>query len=172
MKKQKRLSIHKLEEKCEEYLGGWKRCQADFENYKKLQEEGREDFRKFAAENLIIQILPVLDNFHASTDHVPANEKDSPWVAGIMHIQKQLEDVLAENNVTEIEAKIGDKFDYNIHEAMHPVKVPLEKNHAKQEIKKFKDESEKNNKSKISKIIKKGYRIGDKIIRPATVVVE
>ncbi|MFC1756414.1 nucleotide exchange factor GrpE [Patescibacteria group bacterium] len=172
MKKQKKLSIHKLEEKCEEYLSGWKRCQADFENYKKLQEEGQEDFRKFAAENLIMQILPVLDNFHASTDHVPENEKDSPWVAGIMHIQKQLENVLTENNVTEIEAKTGDKFDYNIHEATHPIEVPPKKNHTKQEIKKVKDEPEKKNKSKINKIVKKGYQIGDKIIRPAIVVVE
>src|SRR4030042_2646255 len=99
-------------------LDSWKRCQADFENYKKDQAKGREEFAKFAKMDVILQILPVLDNFGALLSHVPEKEKDSAWVAGITHIQRQIEDVLKNNNVEEIEVKIGDKFNPEIHEAV------------------------------------------------------
>ncbi|OGI30735.1 MAG: nucleotide exchange factor GrpE, partial [Candidatus Moranbacteria bacterium RIFOXYB12_FULL_35_8] len=52
-------------------LDGWKRCQADFENYKKRQETLQWELAKYSGLNLILQILPVLDNFHAATDHIP-----------------------------------------------------------------------------------------------------
>ncbi len=150
--------------KAKEYLemknsvANWQRSLADFENYKKQQAENQKEFTKFAAENIIHQILPVLDNFHASTDHIPEDQKDSPWVAGIMHIQKQLEDVLKENGVEEIKAKAGDKFDHNVHEAIQT------------DTKETNINTKKTN--KIIKIIKKGYKIGDRIIRPVSVIVE
>src|SRR3990172_7974227 len=99
-------------------LNGWKRCQADFENYKKRQAETQKDFIRFSTEGMIFQLLPVLDNFHISTDHVPEDQKNTPWVAGIMHIQKQMEATLANYGVAEIEAKAGDDFNPEIHEAV------------------------------------------------------
>ena len=143
--------LTKLEKQAKEYLDGWKRCQADFENYKKMQIESQREFIKYAGQNIVMQIIPVLDNFHMSTDHIPKDQKDGGWVVGIMHIQKQLENVLAENGVEEISAKEGDKFDPAIHEAMQ----------SKEEVKG----------DKIKKIVMKGYKMGDKIIRPAKVIV-
>lgn len=143
-----------VEKQAAEYLNGWKRAQADFENYKKQQAKSQRDFLQFANEGLIMQILPVVDNFHASTEHVPEDKKDNAWVTGIMHIQKQLEQVLKDNGVTEIAAKAGDEFDPKIHEAVSN------------------DQEKKELKNKIAKIIQKGYRIGDRIIRPARVIVE
>src|SRR4030042_2233808 len=70
---------------AEKYLDNWKRCQADFENYKKDQAKYMNDFRKYANENVILEILPVLDNFETSLSHVPGKEKDSAWIAGITH---------------------------------------------------------------------------------------
>ncbi len=134
-----------------------KRCQADFENYKKRQLENQKSFIQYAGENMIMEIIPVLDNFHVSTDHIPEDQKTSPWVVGIMHIQKQLEKVLADNGVEEITVKEGDKFDPKIHEAIQ--------NHETQNIK------HETKEEKISKIVLKGYKIGDKIIRPAKVTV-
>lgn len=143
--------------KSEEYLNNWKRAVADFENYKKRQLEAQKDFAKFANMDLIMQILPVIDNFHASTDHVPADQKENPWVVGIMHIQKQLEQVLKDNGVEEIKVKEGDEFDPNIHEAVK-----------QEEGNKKKEESE----NVVKKIIQQGYKIDGKVIRAARVVVE
>ena len=139
----------------EDYFDSWKRCAADFENYKKRQAENQKDLIAYSNINLILEILPVLDNFHASTDHIPEDQKKSAWVVGIMHIQKQLEKVLADNGVLEIVVKEGDKFDPEIHEAI------------KQESGIKNQES-----GKINKILMKGYKIGDRIIRAAGVVVE
>lgn len=140
----------------EDYLDGWKRCQADFENYKKEQTEKYKDLVRYAAENIVLQVLPVLDNFHASTGHIPEDRKESPWVQGIMYIQKQLEGVLADNGIQEIGAKPGDGFDPRFHEAVREGEIEAE---------------EKKQENKIKKVIQKGYKIGDKIIRPAKVVV-
>lgn len=151
----------KFIEKAEKYLekeksvDDLKRAQADFENFKKRQDKLNIENIKFANRNLIMEIIPVLDNFHASTDHIPEDQKDDGWVTGIMYIQKQLEKVLSDNGVIEIETKVGDKFDPEIHEAM-----------------KDKDADGKKLKNKIAKIILKGYKLDERIIRAAKVIVE
>jgi len=139
-------------------LDGWKRCQADFENYKKRQAETQKDFIRFSTESVILQLLPILDNFHASTGHVPKEQKDTPWVVGIMHIQKQLESALTTYGVAEIETKIGDEFNPEIHEAV--------KSNAN-------DTNEHTNTTnKIKEIVLRGYKMDNKVIRPARVIVD
>jgi molecular chaperone GrpE len=145
-----------------------KRCQADFENYKKRQAENQRNFIQYASENIIAEIIPVLDNFHVSTEHIPENQKDGPWVVGIMHIQKQLEKVLTDNGVEEIKVKVGDKFDPRVHESIGDSSQSTvqsseqeEKNH----------EPKTKNQELIKKIVLRGYKIGDRIVRPAKVVV-
>ncbi len=140
-------------------LDGWKRCLADFENYKKRQEESRKDLLRYSTEGIVMQIIPVLDNFQSATAHIPEDQKDGAWVVGIMHIQKQLENVLKENGVEEIDVKAGDNFDTKFHEAVH-----IKECAACAQGKKFEN--------KISEIILKGYKIGERVIRPARVVVE
>jgi nucleoside triphosphatase len=139
----------------QETLNGWKRCQADFENYRKMQDNSRKELKEFVLEDLALQILPVLDNFQMSLSHVPKDQKNNSWVEGILHIQRQLETILKDNGIEEIEAKVGDKFDPNFHEAVH------------QES----ENNEKKSEDKIKKIIQKGYKIGDKVIRAVKVVV-
>jgi len=149
----------KWQEKAEEYLNGWKRCQADFENYKKRQVEERKDLIHFGNVRLISEILPVIDNFHASTDHIPKDQKDNAWVTGIMYIQRQLEQMLSDNGVTEIEVKAGDEFDPEIHEA-----IKQESGNSEQEV--------EGSKNIIKKVVQKGYKIGERVIRAARVIVE
>jgi 8-oxo-dGTP diphosphatase len=136
-------------ESSEKYLDSWKRCQADFENYKKDQVKHQEEFRKYAKMDVIEQILPILDNFEASLEHVPKDEKENKWVEGIVYIKKQIEDILKNNNLEEIEVKIGDKFNPEIHEAIGG-------EGAKQIIK---------------KIVQKGYKLNGRIMRAAKVEV-
>lgn len=142
------------------YLNGWKRCQADFENYKKQQVESQKDIIKYSTENIVTQILPVLDNFQAAMDHIPEKQEDGAWVQGITHIQKQLETVLADNGVEKIKVKAGDDFNPEIHEA-----IISDSNDAN----KHPNDS---NRLRIKKVILKGYKIEDKIIRPARVIVK
>lgn len=149
-------------DKAEEYLNSWKRCQADFENYKKRQVEERKDLITYANTNLILDILPVVDNFHASTDHIPEDQKNGAWVAGIMHIQKQLEKVLEDNGVAEIGIKEGDEFDPAVMEA-----VKSDSNDSNGHA-----NDSNNANDNVKKVLVKGYRIGNKVVRAARVVVE
>lgn len=142
-------------------LDGWKRSLAEFENYKKMQVESQKDRIRYATENIVLQIIPVIDNFQVSTAHIPQDQKDGGWVQGIMYIQKQLENVLAENGVEEINLKVGDNFDTSFCEAV--LDSCCDKGQCEKKDK---------YKNKIKKVILKGYKIGDKVIRPMRVVVE
>lgn len=141
--------------KEEEYLNDLKRCQADFENYRKRQDEKMKELGMIVKEDLIMQLFPVLDNFEMSLSHVPEDQKENAWVTGMMHIQRQLENVLKENGIEEIETKEGDEFDPALHEAIE--------NHQ--------EEGEEEN-HKIKKVISKGYQIGDKVVRATKVIVK
>jgi len=132
----------------EKYLDSWKRCQADFENYKKDQVKHQEEFLKYAKMDAIEQILPVLDNFEASLLHVPEKSKENKWVEGIVFIKKQLENILKNNDIEEIVVKIGDRFDPEIHEAVV----------GKGE--------------KVKKVLQKGYKLNGRIVRAVRVEVE
>ncbi|NTV41351.1 MAG: nucleotide exchange factor GrpE [Candidatus Moranbacteria bacterium] len=153
-----------LKKQVQENLDNWKRAQADFENYKKMQAESQKDLLKYATQNIILQIIPVLDNFQMSTAHVPEDQKEGGWVTGIMYIQKQLETVLAENGVEEIAPKVGDSFDPVFHEAIADKQCGCDHCDCEKEKEKFKN--------KIKKVMMKGYKIGDKVIRAARVVAE
>ncbi len=153
-----------FEKQAQENLEGWKRTQADFENYKKMQAESQKDLLKYATQNIILQIIPVLDNFQMSTAHVPEDQKEGGWVTGIMYIQKQLETVLAENGVDEIAPKVGDNFDPVFHEAIADKACGCDHCDCEKDKEKFKN--------KIKTVMMKGYKIGDKVIRPARVVAE
>jgi molecular chaperone GrpE len=134
---------------AEKHLDSWKRCQADFENYKKDQAKYQEELRKYAKMDAMEQILPVLDNFEASLAHVPDDKKANKWVEGIVYIKRQLEDVLKNNDIEEIAVKAGDKFNPEIHEAV----------------------GGDGKKQKVGKVIQKGYRLNGRILRASRVEV-
>ncbi len=142
--------------KAEEYLVDLQRAQADFENYKKRQQESQKELGGYLIEKLVLDIVPVLDNFRSATMHVPPEQKDSPWVVGIQYIEKQLEDVVKSNGVEIIEAKEGDAFDPTVHEA-----VSQEGQEQREDVQPH----------KIVKVLQNGFRLGGKVIRPAKVVV-
>jgi len=167
--KEKRETVLKAQKYLEmkEATDRWKRSMADFENYKKRQLEERKEMIAFANLNLMGEVIPVLDNFHTSTDHIPEDQKENAWVVGIMYIQKQLEKVLEDNGVVEIPVAVGDSFDPATMEALQNA-----------------DEKKGEGKNIVSKIVQKGYKMGPvrnamhsvagggRIVRAARVVVE
>lgn len=120
-----------LEEQCAQYLQGWKRAVADYENLKRethrIAEEHRRDIRKSFAQSL----LPLADNFHEALKHLPdftalSDEARKPlnaWLQGMGFIEKQLLDTFAELGVTRIEAE-GKPFDPVRHESVSSEENP------------------------------------------------
>lgn len=137
-------------EKERDYLAGWKRCQADFENYRRQTELKIPEAALRGRENVIIEVLPVLDNFNLATAHVPEDEKEAGWVVGIMHIKRQLEELLRQQGVSEILAE-GSSFDPTYHESVGEIK------------------GDKSQKGRIAEVVQRGYMMGDRVIRPAKV---
>lgn len=152
-----KVSVQKAESLMElqDSLNSWRRCLADFDNYKKRQSENQKEFTQYAAEGVIADMLPVLDNFHAATEHIPEGEADNPWVTGIMFIQQQMEKIFEESGVIKIKINIGDEFDPHMMETV-----------------KNDDVSELHEDAKIIKIAQPGYMIGQKVLRPARVILE
>lgn len=146
--------LAKTKEKMEEYLSGWKRTLADFDNFKKTQAKEREEFIKLANKGLILDILPILDNFGIAWKSLPKELKGDSWVEGIGHIKKSLENLLKEKGVEEIDPK-GEEFDPAFHEAVEKVKGPRSKN----------------KKIKVIEVVQKGYKLNGEVIRPARVKV-
>lgn len=147
------------------YLPDLQRLQADFSNYKKRQQESQKELAGYLIEKLVMDITPVLDNFQMATNHVPADAANSPWVTGIQYIEKQLEKVLTDNGMQILEAKEGDVFDPRMHEAIsEEEKVAAEGEDAL-------TENEAPQQQTIAKVLQKGYKIGEKVIRPTKVVV-
>ena len=155
--------------KAEEHLADLQRTQADFENYRKRQQESQKELGGYLIEKLILDIVPVLDNFRSATMHVPPEQKDSPWVVGIQYIEKQLEDVVKSNGVEVIEVKEGDAFDPTIHEAVSSEGVSsTEQTESEAEG----GEPVEPKQHTVAKVLQKGFKLGDKVIRPAKVIVK
>ncbi|TSC68259.1 MAG: molecular chaperone GrpE [Parcubacteria group bacterium Gr01-1014_72] len=127
--------VKKLKEKlavCEkerqEYLDGWQRAKADLVNARKRDEEERREFVKFANEQLVGELLPVLESFEMAMGNRAVWEKaDKNWRTGVEYIYSQLKKALADSGVEEINP-VGQKFDPALHEPAEFVSVDDEKN--------------------------------------------
>ncbi|MEX2043330.1 MAG: nucleotide exchange factor GrpE [Patescibacteria group bacterium] len=128
------------------------RLQADFTNFKKRVEKDRIQTVREAHGDLAVQLLPVIDNFDRAAEHVPEAIKEDQWYAGIEGIRKQFADILAELGIERIEA-VGQPFDPELHEALGH------------------EPNDEHDKDVVSKEFEAGYKMGDKVVRPAKVQV-
>ncbi len=135
--------------KTESYLANWQRTQADFINYKKRNEQEREDFGKFANTNLILSLLPVLDDLERALDSIPPKAAKLPWVDGIRLIERKFRASLEAQGLTLIKA-LEKPFNPNLHEAVR-------QDTGKEGI--------------VIEELQKGYKFHDRVIRPTMVVV-
>jgi molecular chaperone GrpE len=136
-------------QKAEEYLDSWKRAQADFINYKRRAEQEKREMGDYANTQLILTLLPVLDDFKRAFDAIPPKFVKTSWVDGIRLVERKLWTALEGQGLSPIIA-IGETFDPNLHEAVM---------HSKGED------------GKIVQEMQKGYKLHDKVIRPSQVVV-
>ena len=144
--------LEESEKKCAEYLAGWQRARADFINYKKEEMERIGNLIQYSTEELIINILPILDNVNFAEEKIPEELKKDQWVVGLLKIKEQLNEFLKGLGVEEIKV-IGEKFDPNFHEVIESVDG---------------DGKEPN---VIVEEVQKGYTINKKLLRAAKVKV-
>ena len=142
--------IEELEKQKEEYLNGWKRERADFLNYKKEEMERISALLKYANEELLLKILPVLDNIYLAEKQIPEDLKNHKWVEGILQLKNQISEFLKQEGVEEIKA-VGERFNPNFHEVVGEKEVK-DKEHGI-----------------IVEETQKGYTLFGKVIRPARV---
>ena len=126
------------------------RTRADFDNYRKRMAREMERVRKTAAEMLIHDILPGIDNLDLALQH--AEDKSTGLAQGVQMVFKQLQDALEGHGLKPIEA-LGKPFDPNVHEAVSQVPSgDYEKDH-------------------VAQVFQTGYTLGEVVLRPSKVVV-
>lgn len=127
----------------------YQRLQADFANYKRRQEAERINIYKYASESVVTKLLNVVDNFDRALNGV---EEDNTFIQGIKMIKSELDSILSSEGVEEIKSD-GEKFDANLHHAV------------------FMEENPEVEVDHVIETFQKGYRLKDKVIRPAMVKV-
>ena len=128
------------------------RALAELENFKSRKNQEVENFKKFAAEKVIMSFLPVLDSFNLAFEHTDGSTIDS-LKEGMSLIQKQFETALDQLSVKSIDA-LNKPFDPNFHQAISQ------------------EETNKVEKDTVIKEVQKGYLLHDRVLRPSMVIVE
>lgn len=128
------------------------RTQADFENFRKRAAREKEDASKYANASFLEKLLPILDNFELGLNAARTDTKDSPILAGMDMVAKQLQDFLASVGVETLKVE-GEKFDPNLHEAV------------------AQEASADVPEGVIVRQLRKGFKLRDRLLRPATVTV-
>lgn len=150
--KKLRAELKECKKERDEYLTGWQRAKADYVNLQKELNETRVNSASLAKEQVIENILPVLDSFDMAMGNKEAwNSIDENWRKGIEYIYQQFVKSFNEMNVVKID-QVDVNFDPNIHEPIDTV---------------ITDKNELND--KVESIIQAGFKMGEKIIRPARV---
>ena len=126
------------------------RTAAEYDNYRKRCVKEREEFTRYANRSLLEELLPVFDNFEMGMQ-MAGQDTSSMIYIGMSMVQKQLTDFLAGQGVEPIAAEVGQMFDHNLHEAI--MSEPS-------------DQPE----GTIIRIIRKGYNLRGRLLRPVNVV--
>jgi molecular chaperone GrpE len=147
------LEVRAVEEKLAEMQDRYIRLSAEFDNYRKRTLREKMDLTKYASENLLLNILPIMDDFERALQHIDTASDSVSMKNGIDLIYSKFCEFLKQNSVKEIES-MNATFNVDIHEAV--AKMPVE---------------EEDMKGKVIDVVLKGYYLQDKVLRFAKVVV-
>ena len=142
-----------FEEKYNQMNDKYIRLSAEFDNYRKRTLKERMELIKTAGEDILINFLPVIDNLERAKKSIDDAKEIAPIKEGVDLIYKNIFDFIKQRGIKEIEA-VGKEFDTDLHEAL--TKIPVKS---------------KKEKGKVVDVIEKGYKLNDKVIRFAKVVV-
>ncbi len=143
--------LEKAHKEKEEYYNRMLRLQAEYDNFKKRTQKERVADRKYKAQDLATELLPVLDNFERALQVEPTKETES-LIEGITMVYNQFKEAFVSQSIEEIET-VGTTFDPNLHHAVMQV------------------EEEGKDKDEVVEELQKGYILNERVIRPAMVKV-
>lgn len=143
--------LEKAHKEKEEYYNRMLRLQAEYDNFKKRTQKERVAERKYKAQDLATELLPVLDNFERALQVEPTKETES-LIEGITMVYNQFKEAFVSQSIEEIET-VGTTFDPNLHHAVMQV------------------EEEGKDKDEVVEELQKGYILNERVIRPAMVKV-
>ncbi|RPI56120.1 MAG: nucleotide exchange factor GrpE [Chloroflexi bacterium] len=133
-----------------EYLDGWQRARAELANARKRFQREQEQAYGNARADVLVRLLPILDDFQRALESVPEEVSAAPWVEGIRLIEHNFQHLLEQEGVTPIEAA-GQEFDPFLHQAVtHEPSDTVPAGH-------------------IISALRTGYRLGDQVLRPSMV---
>jgi molecular chaperone GrpE len=136
-------------EKAQGYLSSWQRAAADYQNLKRRMEQERSEVGRLANAALVFNLLPLIDDLERALRTVDTNLAGLTWIDGLWLIYRKFQAILENAGVKEIPAE-GQAFDPNVHEA---IGEGPGKEH------------------KVVSVVQKGYALGDRVVRPAMVIV-
>ena len=158
-KDKKNRKIEKLKEEIEKLeadVNHWKneyyRAYADTQNLRKSLEKDHQEAMKYRSEGFLDELLPILDSFYVVLKNEPEDPALKNYLIGFQFIYRNLVSVLENEGVKEISPNVGDKFDAN---TMNAVET----------------EEKDGEEGLITKVMTKGYKLHDRLVRPANVVV-
>jgi molecular chaperone GrpE len=142
--------LNEMRTKADEYLDGWQRARADFANYKKRVERDQSQVYQMAVGSIVKRYLEVLDDLERALNNKPASGDGATWAEGIELVYRKLLAILEAEGVQQMDAD-GQYFDPNLHEAISQENSPEHES------------------GQIIEVIKQGYLLGERVIRPALV---
>jgi molecular chaperone GrpE len=150
--KKLRADLKEAKKEKEEYLTGWQKERAEFSNFRKQEEERRALFSEAVRERILSRFLTVVDSFNMAFTNKEAWEKvDENWRRGVEYIYSQMNSIFEEYGIKPV-GEEGEDFDPNIHQSIEMVETD------KKELE-----------HKVAKVIQKGYKLGERVMRPARV---
>ncbi|MBI2836610.1 MAG: nucleotide exchange factor GrpE [Chloroflexi bacterium] len=135
--------------KAEANLAGWQRAQADLINYRRRSDQEKDETIKFASAAVILNLLPILDDFERAVQSFPPQHAQAGWAEGFRLIERKLRVALEAQGLSTIKAA-GEPFDPRLHEAVN---------------------QDRGKEGVIVRELEKGYKLHDRVLRPAKVVV-
>jgi molecular chaperone GrpE len=145
-----RQELEEARAKEAEYLDGWQRARAELANARKRYQREREQAYANAKADLLIRLLPVVDDFERAFESLPDNPSTASWIEGVKLVKRKLLVLLEQERVEAIEAT-GQEFDPLFHQAVtHEPSTEVPDGHIIAEM-------------------QRGYRVGDRVLRPSVV---
>ncbi len=144
------LELADAQEKAQEYLDGWQRSRAEFANYKKRKEKEQADSYQYMKGEIIKQYLEITDDLERALNNRTEEINLAEWASGIELIYRKMLKIIESEGIAVMETEDG-LFDPNLHEAISS------------------EQSEQFESGEIIEVIKKGYMINERVLRPAQV---
>ncbi|MFZ2150249.1 MAG: nucleotide exchange factor GrpE [Minisyncoccia bacterium] len=150
--KKLRADLKEVKKEKEEYLTGWQKERAEFANYRKQEDDRKAMVSESLRERILTRFLTVVDSFNMAFANKEAWEKvDENWRRGVEYIYAQMNTIFEEYGVKPLGVE-GEDFDPNVHQSVDVVET-----------------GDKELEHKVATVIQKGYKLGERVIRPARV---